>query len=207
MPVVAGHYSGCAAKLRPRFSRRLPASARSPGGERRQACFLRSSGLRLVHQGFRYRRSAERQGDCSMSWRKGARSTNCSAVKLVERQCLFVSSLYLGQPRGIAKLGVCQRSAKLLNHLPKARLPNGPVNGRRDRQRWQQRRPPRWAGTGRAKAWPVFHPHLNRDAAEEFQICRADDGVGDAGGLDQFLLGDLGAEIAIVGRPVGSDDG
>src|SRR5436190_2765358 len=32
-------------------------------------------------------------------------------------------------------------------------------------------------------------------------------GVGDAGGLDQFLLGDLGAEIAIVGRPVRSDDG
>ena len=24
---------------------------------------------------------------------------------------------------------------------------------------------------------------------------------------DQFLLGDLGAEIAVVGRPVGSDDG
>ena len=46
------------------------------------------------------------------------------------------------------------------------------------------------------------------DAAEEFQeLGRADDGVGDAGGLDQFLLGDLGAEIAIVGRPVGSDDG
>src|SRR5215471_5452269 len=33
----------------------------------------------------------------------------------------------------------------------------------------------------------------------------ADDGVGDPGGLDQFLLGDLGAKIAIVGRPVGSD--
>jgi len=30
--------------------------------------------------------------------------------------------------------------------------------------------------------------------------------LGDAGGLDQFLLGDLGAEIAIV-APVGSDDG
>jgi hypothetical protein len=45
-------------------------------------------------------------------------------------------------------------------------------------------------------------------AAEEFQeLRRADDGVGDAGGLDQFLLGDLGAEIAIVGRPVGADDG
>src|SRR6266478_9739510 len=28
-----------------------------------------------------------------------------------------------------------------------------------------------------------------------------------AGGLDQFLLGDLGAEIAIVGRPVRPDDG
>jgi hypothetical protein len=34
-----------------------------------------------------------------------------------------------------------------------------------------------------------------------------DNGVGDAGGLDQFLLGDLSAEIAIVGRPVDSDDG
>ena len=46
------------------------------------------------------------------------------------------------------------------------------------------------------------------DGAEEFQeLGRADDGVGDAGGLDQFLLGHLGAEIAIVGRPVGSDDG
>ena len=46
------------------------------------------------------------------------------------------------------------------------------------------------------------------DAAEKFQeLGRADDGVGDAGGLDQFLLGDLGAEIAIVGRPVRSDDG
>ena len=46
------------------------------------------------------------------------------------------------------------------------------------------------------------------DAAEEFQeVGRADDSVGDAGGLDQFLLGDLGAEIATVGRPVGSDNG
>jgi hypothetical protein len=46
------------------------------------------------------------------------------------------------------------------------------------------------------------------DGAEEFQeLRRADDGVGEAGGLDQFLLRDLGAEIAIVGRPVGSDDG
>jgi hypothetical protein len=27
-------------------------------------------------------------------------------VKLVERQCLSVSSLYLGQPRGIANLGI-----------------------------------------------------------------------------------------------------
>ncbi len=44
------------------------------------------------------------------------------------------------------------------------------------------------------------------DASEEFhELGRADDGVGDAGGLDQFLLGDLGAEIAIV-APVGSDD-
>ena len=34
----------------------------------------------------------------------------------------------------------------------------------------------------------------------------ADDGVGDAGGHDQFLLGDLGAEIPNVG-PVDCDDG
>jgi len=46
------------------------------------------------------------------------------------------------------------------------------------------------------------------DATEEFQkLGRADDRIGDAGGLDQFLLGDLGAEIAIVRHPVGSDDG
>src|SRR5215813_5948317 len=46
------------------------------------------------------------------------------------------------------------------------------------------------------------------NGAEEFQeLGRADDGVGDSGGLDQFLLGDLGTEIAIVGRPIGSDDG
>src|ERR1700751_2689675 len=46
------------------------------------------------------------------------------------------------------------------------------------------------------------------DAAEEFQeLGRADNGAGDAGGLDRFLWGALGAEIAIVGRPVGSDDG
>ena len=45
------------------------------------------------------------------------------------------------------------------------------------------------------------------DAAEEFhELGRADDGVGDASGLDQFLLGELGAEIAIVG-PVDCDDG
>jgi hypothetical protein len=45
------------------------------------------------------------------------------------------------------------------------------------------------------------------DAAEEFQkLGRADDCVGDAGGFDQFLLGDLGAEIAIV-APIDSDDG
>ena len=42
--------------------------------------------------------------------------------------------------------------------------------------------------------------------AEEFQeLGRTDDGVGDSGGLDQFLLGDLGAEIAVFGRPVVSD--
>jgi hypothetical protein len=49
---------------------------------------------------------------------------------------------------------------------------------------------------------------LSGDGTEELhELCRSDDGVGDAGGLDQLLLGDLGAEIAIVGRPVGSDDG
>jgi hypothetical protein len=36
---------------------------------------------------------------------------------------------------------------------------------------------------------------------------RADDRVGDAGGLDQLLLGNLGAEIAIVRRPVRPDNG
>src|SRR5215470_14915977 len=36
------------------------------------------------------------------------------------------------------------------------------------------------------------------DTAEEFhELGRADDGVGDAGGLDKFLLRDLGAKIAI----------
>ncbi len=30
---------------------------------------------------------------------------------------------------------------------------------------------------------------------------------GHAGGHDQFLLGDLGAEVAIVWRPISSDDG
>src|SRR4051794_11874497 len=45
------------------------------------------------------------------------------------------------------------------------------------------------------------------DTAEEFQkLGRADNGVGDPGVLDQFLLGDLGAEVAII-APVGSDDG
>jgi hypothetical protein len=43
--------------------------------------------------------------------------------------------------------------------------------------------------------------------SEKFhELGRADNGVGDAAGLDQFLLGDLGAEIAIIG-PVGCDDG
>ena len=47
----------------------------------------------------------------------------------------------------------------------------------------------------------------SRDAAEKFhELGRADDGVGDAGGYDQLLLGDLGAEIAIVAA-VNSDDG
>src|SRR5262245_50751799 len=46
------------------------------------------------------------------------------------------------------------------------------------------------------------------DAAEEFQeLGRADDRVGDTGSLDQFLLGDFGAEIALVRYPVGPDDG
>ncbi len=45
------------------------------------------------------------------------------------------------------------------------------------------------------------------DGAEEFhELGRADDGVGDAGGHDQVLLGDLGAKIAIL-APVGADDG
>ena len=44
--------------------------------------------------------------------------------------------------------------------------------------------------------------------AEEFQeLGRADDGVGNAGSFDQFLLGDFGAKITIVGGSVGSDDG
>jgi hypothetical protein len=48
----------------------------------------------------------------------------------------------------------------------------------------------------------VFIRTFGRDAAEEFQkLGRADDRIGDAGGLDQFLLGDLGAKIAIVGLP------
>src|SRR6266849_5493219 len=50
-------------------------------------------------------------------------------------------------------------------------------------------------------------PYTIIRATQFLELGRADDGVGDAGGLDQFLLGDLGAEIAIVGRPVGSDDG
>ena len=42
---------------------------------------------------------------------------------------------------------------------------------------------------------------LPRDGPEEFQeLGRADDGVGDARRLDQSLLGDLSAEIAIVGH-------
>ncbi|MCY1221334.1 hypothetical protein D9M72_333860 [compost metagenome] len=46
------------------------------------------------------------------------------------------------------------------------------------------------------------------DAADEFhELGRADDGVGDAGGLYQFFLRDLGAEVAVFGRPVGADDG
>src|SRR4029079_610514 len=55
---------------------------------------------------------------------------------------------------------------------------------------------------------PANDTTCSGDAAEKFQeLGRADDGIGDAGGLDQFLLGDLGAAIAVVGRPVGSDDG
>ena len=30
------------------------------------------------------------------------------------------------------------------------------------RQRWQQHRPPRWAGTAPAKSGPAFHPHSNQ---------------------------------------------
>jgi hypothetical protein len=38
------------------------------------------------------------------------------------------------------------------------------------------------------------------------KLGRANNGVGDAGGLDQFLLGEFRAKIAIVG-PVDCDDG
>jgi hypothetical protein len=45
------------------------------------------------------------------------------------------------------------------------------------------------------------------DAAEKFhELRRADDGVGNARGDDQLLLGGFGAEIAVV-RPVYSNDG
>ena len=44
------------------------------------------------------------------------------------------------------------------------------------------------------------------DSAEEFQeLGGADDGVGNGRGLDQFLSGDLGAEMAIIAS-VDSDD-
>src|SRR5262249_25949462 len=44
------------------------------------------------------------------------------------------------------------------------------------------------------------------DGAKEFhELGRADDGVGNAGSLDQFLLSDLGAEIAIVAAVVSDD--
>src|SRR5215207_242718 len=58
------------------------------------------------------------------------------------------------------------------------------------------------------------NPHLiafrtgSGDAAKKLQeLGRTNDSVGDARGLDQFLLGDLGAEVAVVGCPVSSDDG
>src|SRR5215467_12875920 len=54
-----------------------------------------------------------------------------------------------------------------------------------------------------APSFELAEPFVETDAAEEFQrLGRADDGVGDAGGLDQFLFGELGAEIAIIWRPV-----
>jgi hypothetical protein len=66
-------------------------------------------------------------------------------------------------------------------------------------------RRPRWAVTGRAEARRSFHPHSNRRFREELhELGRADDGVGDVG-LDQFLLGEFGAEIAIVG-PIDCND-
>ena len=45
------------------------------------------------------------------------------------------------------------------------------------------------------------------DAGEELkELGRADDGVGDAGGLDEVLLGDLCAKVSILGRPVRADN-
>src|ERR1700721_959582 len=46
------------------------------------------------------------------------------------------------------------------------------------------------------------------DGTEEFQkLGGANDGVGDAGSLDKLLLRNLGAEVTVFRRPVGSDDG
>ena len=68
-------------------------------------CFRRWSippGSRGV-PGLRDRRSERRQGAARRAGLKAGHQ-QLLAVKLVERQCLSVSSLYLGQPRGIANL-------------------------------------------------------------------------------------------------------
>ena len=45
------------------------------------------------------------------------------------------------------------------------------------------------------------------DAADELEeLGRAEDRVGNAGGLDQVLLGQLGAEVAALRQAVGADD-
>ena len=63
-----------------------------------------------------------------------------------------------------------------------------------------------WNRTGGILTLPPSELEFG-DAAEKFhELGRADDGVGDARGFDQFLLGELGAEIAILG-PVDRDDG
>ena len=46
------------------------------------------------------------------------------------------------------------------------------------------------------------------DGADELEeLCRAQDRVGNPGGLDQIFLGHFGAQVAAVGKAVGADDG